>query len=203
MPRQTDGFSPTGPLRGSGAAAQGPPDETTSASADREWVRAAVRRYERPLVAYAAHITGRLDAARDVVQETFVRLCAADRADVEGRLAAWLFTVTRNGAIDYRRKERRMRLAQDDPVDVIPADGAAPDHAAEQDDALSAVLRALALLPAVQQEAVRLKFQHGLSYKEIGAVLDLTPTNVGFILHTALKALRTQFNDTPNLRLRA
>lgn len=197
MLRQPDGPLPTGPPSGNGAAAPG------ASPPHHEWVRSAVRHYERPLVAYAAHLTGRLDAARDVVQETFVRLCAADRSDVEPRLAAWLFTVTRNGAIDHRRKERRMRLTQDDPVDVIPADEAAPDDAAERDDALSAVLKALAQLPAVQQEAVRLKFQHGLSYKEIGAVLNLAPTNVGFILHTALKTLRTQFNETPNLRLRA
>src|SRR5690349_16741452 len=92
------------------------PDEAARAprEADREWVRAAVRRYERPLVAYAAHLTGSLDQARDVVQETFVRLCTADRPDVETRLAAWLFAVTRNGAIDLRRKQRRMRLVEDD-----------------------------------------------------------------------------------------
>jgi RNA polymerase sigma-70 factor (ECF subfamily) len=50
----------------------------------------------------------------------------------------------------------------------------------------------------VQQEAVRLKFQHGLSYKEIASVLDLTVTNVGFILHTALKTLRARLGgDEP------
>lgn len=199
MLRQQDGPASPGAPNGNGA----PSGNGAAAPAHHEWVRAAVRHYERPLVAYAAHLTGRLDAARDIVQETFVRLCGADPTDVEPRLAAWLFTVTRNGAIDHRRKERRMRLTQDDPVDVIPTHAAAPDVAAEQGDALSAVLKALADLPPVQQEAVRLKFQHGLSYKEIGAVLNLTPTNVGFILHTALKTLRTQFKETPNLRLRA
>jgi RNA polymerase sigma-70 factor (ECF subfamily) len=50
---------------------------------------------------------------------------------------------------------------------------------------------------------VRLKFQHGLSYKEIGAVLNLTATNVGFILHTALKAVRARLDDSSEARLRA
>lgn len=171
-----------------------------SGSANREWVRAAVRRYERPLVAYAAHLAGGIETARDVVQETFVRLCGADRADVEPRLAAWLFTVTRNGCIDQRRKERRMRLIQDEPSETFASNGESPDHAAERRDSLSAVLQALGALPPVQQEVVRLKFQHGLSYKEIGAVLNLTATNVGFILHGALKTLRAHLNETPAAR---
>jgi len=172
--------------------------------ADREWVRAAVRRYERPLVAYAAHLTGSLDQARDVVQETFVRLCSADRPDVGTRLAAWLFAVTRNGAIDLRRKQRRMRLVEDDePFATLVAGQSSPDLAAERGDSLSAILDAISTLPPVQQEAVRLKFQHGLSYKEIGAVLNLTATNVGFILHTALKAVRTRLDDSSEARLRA
>ena len=162
---------------------------------DRDWVRVAVRRYERPLVAYATHLTGRLDAARDVVQETFVRLCGANRGDVEPRLAQWLFTVTRNGAIDHRRKQWRMRLTDDDAVNGLAAGQCSPDEAAERDDALTAVLDAVDALPPVQQEVVRLKFQHGLSYKEIGAVMNLTATNVGFILHTALKAVRAQLDD--------
>ncbi|MEZ6147070.1 MAG: sigma factor-like helix-turn-helix DNA-binding protein [Planctomycetaceae bacterium] len=39
-----------------------------------------------------------------------------------------------------------------------------------------------------------MKFQHGLSYREIAAVTDLTATNVGFLIHTGLKRLREQLN---------
>jgi RNA polymerase sigma-70 factor (ECF subfamily) len=173
----------------------------------RDWVRAAVGRYERPLVSYAHDLTGSLDRARDIVQETFVRLCGADRAEVEPRLAHWLFTVARNLAIDHRRKERRMSLIDDTTTapltETFTSRALPPDDAAERDDSLSAVLKSLASLPPVQQEVVRLKFQHGLSYKEIGAVLNLTVTNVGFILHTALKTLRTRLGETDPIKLRS
>ncbi len=167
-----------------------------AAGPDREWVRAAVARFERPLISYAAHLAGSLDVGRDVAQEAFVRLCSADRTQVEGRLAQWLFTVCRNLAIDHRRKERRMSLFNPETErETFASDGPAPDDAAERDDSVSLVLRRLGELPAVQQEAVRLKFQHGLSYRQIGEVLNLTPTNVGFILHTAIKTLRTKLAD--------
>jgi RNA polymerase sigma-70 factor (ECF subfamily) len=163
----------------------------------RAWVRAAVDVHERKLVAYAAHLTGNLEQARDVVQETFARLCDADRPTVEPRLAQWLFTVARNLAIDERRRRRRTSPIDDAPADAVASAAAGPLDAAETGDATTAVLAALAALPPVQQEAVRLKFHHGLSYKEIAAVLDLTVTNVGFILHTALKALRARLDDGP------
>ena len=62
------------------------------------WVRDAVARFESPLTLYAARLLGDAEAARDVVQETFLRLCVQDRASIETRLAEWLFTVCRNRA---------------------------------------------------------------------------------------------------------
>jgi len=43
-----------------------------------------------------------------------------------------------------------------------------------------------------QQEVLRLKFQHGLSYRQIAEVTRLTVTNVGFLIHAGLKKLRRQ-----------
>ena len=177
----------TGPAAGSYGRA--------TASPSGDWVLRAVDRYERPLITYVAHLAGDVERARDVVQETFVRLCSAKRDEVEPRLAQWLFTVSRNLAIDARRKERRMhRMSDTEPGTIRPAGGAAfgpdPADAAARGDSVSQVLRSLAQLPPVQQEVIRLKFQHGLSYREIGEVLNLTATNVGFLIHTGLKTVR-------------
>ena len=165
----------------------------TVAEQSGDWVRRAVARYERPLISYAAHLAGDVERARDVVQETFVRLCGADRADVEPRLAQWLFAVSRNLVIDARRKERRMHRLHENPTrGLMPSPAAAPDpaDAAARLDSVSVVLQSMSSLPPAQQEVIRLKFQHGLSYREIGEVLNLTATNVGFLIHTGLKTLR-------------
>ena len=55
----------------------------------------------------------------------------------------------------------------------------------------------LAGLPDNQQEVVRLKFQDGLSYKEIAGVTGLTVSNVGFLIHTAIHTLRREFAAQP------
>src|SRR4051794_22454592 len=83
---------------------------------DGAWVREAVGRFEAPLTLYAARLLGDAESARDVVQETFLRLCAQDRAPIESRLAEWLFTVCRNRALDVLRKERRMTRLSDEQV---------------------------------------------------------------------------------------
>jgi len=47
-------------------------------SARLEWIRAVMDEYQGRLIRFAARITGDLDSARDVVQDTFLRLCRED-----------------------------------------------------------------------------------------------------------------------------
>jgi RNA polymerase sigma-70 factor (ECF subfamily) len=164
--------------------------------ADGDWIRSAVGRYERPLVVYAAHVLGGdVERARDVVQETFVRLCSQARDRVEPHLAEWLFTVCRNQAIDVRRKERRMSLLSEADTDSAASIEPAPGEAIERHEAMSQVMRSMEMLPDNQQEVIRLKFQHGLSYKQISEVTKLSVSNVGFLIHTGLKTLRRRLGE--------
>src|SRR6185369_2225804 len=91
-------------------------NETNSTKAD--WVHAAMRQYEGPLIRYASQITGDLDRARDVVQDTFVRLCEKGPEGLEDCLAQWLFTVCRNRALDVQRKESRMVLFNENEMET-------------------------------------------------------------------------------------
>lgn len=160
----------------------------------RGWIDAVVARYERPLVAYAARIVGDLDGGRDVVQDCFLRLCGQDREALADHLAEWLFAVCRNLALDRRRRRHREVAmdAQESAIAEVPASAAPPSDGLEQAESRSGVLAALAALPARQQEIIRLRFQHGLSYQQIAGVTGLTATNVGFLIHTAIKAMRAR-----------
>lgn len=169
-----------------------------------DWIHQAIDRYHGPLAVYASKLVGRRDAAADVVQEVFLRLCRADRHDVEPKLAQWLYTVCRNLSIDARRREQRMQSLQinssnGDATDHLPnpSSGLSPADQAERRDTLAQALNLMTHLPPNQQEVLRLKFQHSLSYKEIAAVTGLTETNVGFLIHTGLKTLRQMLLPTP------
>ena len=90
---------------------------TRTLNPEREsWVQDAVARFEGPLTLYAARLLRDAETARDVVQETFLKLCASDRNSIDGHLAEWLFTVCRNRALDVLRKEHRMTQLRDEQV---------------------------------------------------------------------------------------
>jgi RNA polymerase sigma factor (sigma-70 family) len=152
-----------------------------------DWMRDVLKQHEGPLLRYATRLTGNLDTARDVVQDTFLKLCREKPERLNSHLAEWLFTVCRNRALDVLRKERRLRpLPETELASAEPT----PSDAASRSEAEHDVFRALDGLPANQQEVIRLKFQNGLSYREIARITDLSVSNVGFLIHTGLKTLR-------------
>ena len=83
-----------------------------------------------------------------------------------------------------------MRLLAEAAADGQEAPDEPPGTPAEREDEYASVLAALDDLPDNQQEVIRLKFQHGMSYKQISEVTGLSVTNVGFLLHVGLKAVR-------------
>ncbi len=155
-------------------------------------VRRAVREFESPLVGYAASITHDVDAARDVVQDTFLKLYTQDDpARFEGPgLKAWLFTVCRNRALDWLRRRRKLVSLDASPVEHLPSPDPSPHDAAADGEETAEILRFFSRLPGNQAECLRLKFQNDLSYREIADMTGLSISNVGFLIHTGLKRLR-------------
>jgi RNA polymerase sigma factor (sigma-70 family) len=159
------------------------------------WVRSAVDRYEGSLTLYAARLLGDADAARDVVQETFLRLCVQDRAEIDSRLAEWLFTVCRNRALDVLRKESRMTQLSEEQVHHCLSNDPAPAEVAERHDLAARVFDLMENLPESQREVIRLKFQNGFSYQEISRISGHSVSNVGYLIHTGMKTLRGYLFD--------
>src|SRR5262249_47320055 len=157
--------------------------------------RGAVARFEAPLLLYAIRLVGNAEAARDVVQETFLRLCVQDRQAIEPRLAEWLFTVCRNRALDVLRKESRMTQLSDEQAHHCLSPDPSPPDTVEKRDSAARVLDMLERLPASQREAIRLKFQSGFSYREISRISGHSVTNVGYLIHVGLKTLRGQLQS--------
>lgn len=156
-----------------------------------QFITLAIERFEKPLVSYARQITGDLDAARDAVQETFLRLSRQDLEALEPRLAPWLYFVCRNCALDHRRKSaRHLELLEDQdlPVDMCPR----RLLIAEEDREKLAAL--VAALPARQRELLKLKFEGDLSYKEMAAVMKMSISHIGVQLHETIKSLKTLWN---------
>lgn len=156
---------------------------------------AVIDRYERPLLLYAARIVGDIERARDVVQECFLRLIRERPAREEALLRAWLYTVCRNLALDELRKERTVRNVEASGALERREADPSPREILEERETTSALLEILSTLPQSQQEVIRLRFQAGLSYREISEITKHSISNVGYLLHVAIKALRLRLTE--------
>ena len=165
-----------------------PPSDQTEI---HQLVRQALQDHESALIGYTAGILhGDVERARDVVQDSFLKLCQADPAKVRTNVKAWLYTVCRNRSLDILRKDQRLDFGNETLLDLTPDGSSHPDDQAERAELEIRVWSFVELLSPNQQEVLRLKFQHDLSYQQIAEITGLSVGNVGFLLHTALKKLR-------------
>jgi len=170
----------------------------SSTSTRLEWIGSAIDLYQGRLIRFAARITGDVESARDVVQDTFLRLCREDVERVRDHLPAWLFRVCRNRALDVRKKEGPLQTLDDARALAREGPDADPHARLEKGDDARRVLAAIGTLPASRQEVLRLRFQEELSYKEISGVTGHSVGSVGFLIHDGIKKLRQRLShDEP------
>ena len=152
--------------------------------AGRDAIVAEIPRLRR----YARALTGRTDAAEDLVQETLQRALEKWRLwQRERDLRPWLFSIMHNLHVDGHRRDQRVDFCADDDLPV-------PVQRASQADALELrdLERALALLPPEQREVLLLVGLEELSYTEVARALQIPQGTVMSRLsreRTRLKAI--------------
>jgi RNA polymerase sigma-70 factor (ECF subfamily) len=162
----------------------------------RQWVLAALERYEVPLMRYVRRLLREEDTAREAVQHAFLQLCEQSPEELEGRLGQWLFAVSRNKALDLIRARAKANATSE--ADLAQCIGREPDPAdlAEQHDLYGHLNRLVAQLPQGQREAVDL-WCEGFSYRQIAEIAGHSEGNVRVLVHRAIKRLRQQCDDPP------
>jgi RNA polymerase sigma-70 factor, ECF subfamily len=142
---------------------------------------------------WAWALTGDRDEAEDVAQEVLVRVYRhLRRYEGRSRFTTWLYQVTRNTALGWRRAvATRLRLVHNLVRDVPPQEADDPgEHAAhrEMGDVVMALFREL---PVRQREVFQLADVEGTPLVEIAERLGLATGTVRAHLFRARRALRT------------
>ncbi len=165
-------------------------------------LRSAMSDFEMPLTKYAVSILGDLEQARDVVQDTFLKLYKQDPEKVRKKVKSWLFTVCRNHCYDLIKRNRRTSNLEEDEISYITSNDDNPfqvisflEGREEIDEKIKILYSLIEELPSRQREVMRLKFQANLSYKEIAETIGISTSNVGFVMHSALKKLREDMKE--------
>ena len=139
--------------------------------------------WREPLTRYATSILKDRERARDVVQDTFLRLHESGRDVPIVALERWLFRVCRNRALDVLRRERRA-------VGLEAAGELSVEPRGERARALTELGELLDDLPDDKREVMALRYREGQSYRQISKRTGLTVSHVGTILHQATKTLK-------------
>ena len=148
---------------------------------DVEALGLLMERHKAAVYGYLLRLTGRPDAADDLFQEVFLKLVKNPSAYGEkDKLKAWLFTVARNAALDYFRREEvrsEVQLEGDGerpgPADFAASPGPGPEEAALNKALGEKLDAALALLSPDQREVFYLRHYSELSFKEIAGILSV------------------------------
>lgn len=119
------------------------------------------------LRAFARGLTGRIEQADDLVQETAAKAWAARGSFHAGtNLRAWTFTIMRNQFLNQLRKSRRETQLDDETAQASLVTGAAQEGVVQ----LGEMQRALSQLPQERREAVLLVGASGFSYEEAAEI---------------------------------
>ncbi len=119
----------------------------------------------------------------DIIQETYVRACQANRQETIKQPQAYLFRIARNLALDHvKRAETRLAVSENDV-----AEGIVGETAQLRDTTLDSVVssndfadfcEAVRRLPQQQRRAFVLKKVYGYSQREIADEMQLSEKTV-------------------------
>lgn len=146
-----------------------------------------IARWHEPLWRYLRRLAGNNDDARDLAQDTWLRvLRGIARLREPARLRAWLFGIARRVAMDRLRVNYAQPLHTDADIDELPA--GEPDVNLEAE--IATLEQQLANLPIVEREILTLFYLQELSLEEIAEVVGIPQGTVKSRLFRARKLLR-------------
>jgi RNA polymerase sigma-70 factor (ECF subfamily) len=148
------------------------------------------------LISTLMFILGNRDDAQDAAQEAFLK-CWRGRGALPGveNLRAWIFRVGLNAAKDYRRSAWRRRSRPLVGEETMLADRAiAPGEAAEEQEDLLRLRRAITTLREEEKEVFLLRQNGGMTYEQIAEVRRSPVGTVKTQMRAALQKLRKVLN---------
>lgn len=138
--------------------------------------------------------------AEDLTAETFLKLYENWNkvySRGENGIMAWVYTVARNGSIDFLRKnkEKLYRSIDDEETDSAAKQFDNFVEEAMDNEDMSNLSRMIADLDDVEQEILALRYGEGFKFGDIAAVIGKNEGACKMILYRAIGKLRNKLND--------
>ena len=159
---------------------------TRAKNGDNEACEKIFHKYHNQLLNITAMITGSVDSAKDVVQETFKRILEKRITHFEGSFKAYLTTTAYRLAL--KEKYRRDRLISDKQADNIDNYNVLDNHIIDETQKI--VFSTINAMKDTYKEILVLRFYGNHSYEEISDILNVPIGTVKSRIFYAVKECR-------------
>ena len=155
-------------------------------------------------------MTGNPEDAMDLAQETFLNAWRGLKFfKGDSAFSTWVYRLANNACIDHLRKQSRRRDInaplpvdpEDDHLPEVPDERYRPDRLLERQDTRRALESGLAQLTDEHRQVLVMREISGLSYQEIGHILQLEAGTVKSRIARARLALRKILTESGNFPL--
>jgi RNA polymerase sigma-19 factor, ECF subfamily len=172
-------------------------------SEQKTLIETAIRRDEKLLIRWLTRRLGDHDAARDVAQSVFLRVCTFAETGVVENPRALLFKTASNLALNELKRRSRFNrrhiepgeTMESDPLHNVASASPSPEKQASLREDVSITLAAIDALPDRPRRAFKMNRFDGLSYKEIAVQLKVSESSVEKYMSEALRNLRRLVGD--------
>lgn len=160
---------------------------------DMELFKKTFMPYHQKLFRIAYRIVGDEAGAKDVVQDTFVKLWnSRDKMSQVDNTEAYAVVILKNVSFDYLRKKEINTYAEYD--NQLAEDVSLPAQI-EHKDQLALVKALLAKLPQQQRQVFEMRHIDDCEMDEISELTGLSLVNIRVILSRVRKTIRDQFKQ--------
>lgn len=171
---------------------------------DAESFRFLVESLSRPLIAMAFRYAKNWETARDLTQETWIRVYERiDRYDPDRPFRNWLLTVHRNGCLNHlRRASVRLEVTGMEMPEATGIDthrGANPCSRLEQVEFMQRVRRAMDGLSEREKTVFALVDIEHNGQEAAAAIIGIKPVTLRTTLHNARRKLAGMLRKTEDV----
>jgi RNA polymerase sigma-70 factor (ECF subfamily) len=181
------------------------PDEALLAglmNGDSEIAVAFVRRFQRNIFGVAIAVTGDVQLAEDIAQQTYERACRQAQVydSRRGSVRTWLTVIAHNLAIDAVRNRRVAPADPGELANLLDTVTQSPERHALADEASAELRSAVAELPRGQARALVMAGIYGMTAQQIADVeqvpLDTAKTRIRAVM-AKVRAGLSPWQDIP------
>lgn len=164
------------------------------ATGDQDAFRQLFNFYCKKLIQFSTSIVKSNEAAREIVDEVFIRIWR-NRAQITaiGHLRVYLYTAVKNTSLNYLSNKATQNITE--PFDfftVEPVDEVSPERKMISAETVRKINAAIESLPPRCRMVFKLVREDGLSYKEVGEILNISPKTVDAQMVIAVRQISEQ-----------